>query len=601
MVLQRGREIPVWGWAEPGEAITVSMGGNTRQTVAGAGKQWTVRLPAMTAGGPFLLTIRGNKTVAFKDVMAGEVWLCSGQSNMAFSLSSMKNAVEEIAAADLPELRLFTVRGKSALAPVADTPGGAWKASTPETAREFSAVAFLFGRELHKALGVPVGLIHSSWSGTTAERWTDAASLAGEPAFARILQRWEHASPEAKALAAGPREFELEYRDFELVAADGSRKPIDGIRTYSWQAAPNTVIERVGSVSRVSGRLEAGDSSILEMSFRRDRLPEHLSAYTGIRFECRGKGAFKPDILEPAISDWDNYAAPSVNASPDWTPVTVWFKDLKQAGWGRKLPFTPESLSAIRFESRRALEDPEPPPSSLYNGMIAPLAPFAMRGAIWYQGEGNAGRAWQYRKLLPAMLQGWRKAWGEGDFPFLVVQLPNFGPRRAEPTESAWAELREAQLLTLRIPGTGLAVTIDSGEAGDVHPKDKAPVGRRLALWALGAVYEQPVEYSGPLFDSMTVEGEAVRVHFRHVGKGLEGRGGVLRGFAIAAKGGEFHWADARIDGDAVVVSSPAVRAPEAVRYAWADNPECNLYNRDGLPASPFRTDQRPGVTAHQR
>jgi sialate O-acetylesterase len=274
---------------------------------------------------------------------------------------------------------------------------------------------------------------------------------------------------------------------------------------------------------------------------------------------------------------------------------------LRQAGWGVRRAFAPQSLTGFSVDVMRTPNgDPLLPPSSLYHGMIAPLVPFAIRGALWYQGESNAGRAYQYRKLLPALIESWRAAWGQGDFPFLVVQLANYGEGKITAAGSAWAELREAQLLTFRqTPNTGLAVTIDLGEAGNVHPARKAEVGERLALWALGTTYRQRVVYSGPVFESVKAEAGGVRVRFTHTGGGLAAvGGGPLKGFVVAGEDRKFHVARAVIEGDTVKVSSPLATRPVAVRYAWADDPECNLVNREGLPASPFRTDDWPAVTA---
>lgn len=310
---------------------------------------------------------------------------------------------------------------------------------------------------------------------------------------------------------------------------------------------------------------------------------------------------FQFQLLQSSITDWDNYSAESVRATDDWKQITIWFKDLKQAGWGVSRPFTPESLSGIRIASTTPVGDPDRPPSGLYQGMITPLEAFRIRGAIWYQGEGNTWRAYQYRTLLPALIGGWRQAWGDGDFPFLIVQLPNQGTN-TELGDSIWAELREAQLLTQRnVPNTGLAVTIDVGDAKNLHPPRKAEVGQRLALWALGTTYVNKLEYSGPLYDSMKISGKEIRVVFKHTGAGLDAHYGKLTGFSIAGVDRKFHWAEARIEGKSVVVSSPEVIVPLAVRYGWADSPECNLYNKDGLPASPFRTDDWPGATYEKR
>ena len=303
------------------------------------------------------------------------------------------------------------------------------------------------------------------------------------------------------------------------------------------------------------------------------------------------------------MTDWDYYGTSAFQATPDWQAVTIWFKDLKQEGWGVTMPFTPQALSGLVLEMVRAPADIERPPAALFNGMIAPLIPYAIRRAAWFQGESNAPKAYQYRRLLPAVIRGWREAWGEGDFQFLIVQLPNYGAHHVQADENAWAELREAQLMALQVPNTGLAVTIDLGEAYDLHPHQKAEVGQRLALWALGTTYgkDKGIVYSGPLYDAMKIENNRIRISFKHVGGGLEAHGKTLRGFAIAGADKRFRGAEAIIDGDTIVVSSPEVSDPVAVRYAWGGNPDCNLYNRGGLPASPFRTDDWPGITVKEK
>ena len=623
MVLQRDFEIPVWGWAEPGERISVSLAERRRDTVTGADGRWKVVLPALPAGGPFVLMVRGQETVVVKDVMLGEVWVASGQSNMTYALSGAADAAEEIPQAIYPDIRLFTVPKRIALTPQADTLPAAWQVCSPETAKDFSAVAYFFGRDLYQALGVPLGIILSAWPGTQGEEWTDADSLQRDPILQPIEQRWDASPPAVKAFAAQPAAFSLEFDDFELLPKPGgaasplllsnfddgtSRVATGGDWTYTWQDAPDTAFELTapgqggaGYAARVAGKLGGASSSRLQANFKRDGSATDLSLYAGIRFWVRGSGSFQFQMLQPSITDWDNYAVEAVHAGPDWKPMTIWFKDLKQAGWGVQLPFTPRALSGFLLDCVTPVGDPPRPPSGLYDGMIAPLEPFRIRGAIWYQGEGNTWRAYQYQKLLPALIRAWRTQWGEGDFPFLIVQLPNYG-ESPELGDSIWAELREAQLLTAEtVPNTGLAVTIDVGDPKNLHPPRKAEVGHRLALWALGTIYGKKLVYSGPLYDSMQVEGSEIRIRFRHVGSGLEARGGPLKGFAVAEADRKFHWADARIEGDSVVVSSAAVSVPVSVRYAWASSPDCNLYNKDGLPASPFRTDDWPGATAGNR
>jgi sialate O-acetylesterase len=339
----------------------------------------------------------------------------------------------------------------------------------------------------------------------------------------------------------------------------------------------------------------------LQATFKSDGSPADLSSFIGIRFWARGKGAFQFQMLQPTISDWDNYSAEMIRATSEWQEVTIWFQDLKQAGWGVSEPFTANALTGFVLNIMTPFGDPERPPSGLYNGMIAPLEKYRIRGAIWYQGEGNTWRAEQYRTLLPSLIQGWRKGFGEPDFPFLMVQLPNLGTTLPL-GDSLWAELRDAQLWTAKtVPNTGLAVTIDVGDSKNLHPPRKAEIGDRLALWALGTTYGRQIVYSGPIYESMKITGNEIHIRFRYVGDGLEARGEALKGFSIASADRKFHWADARIEGDEVVVSGREVRSPLAVRYAWAGSPECNLYNKNGLPASPFRTDDWPGASAGKR
>jgi sialate O-acetylesterase len=482
IVLQRGIKVPIWGWAEPGEQVMVSVSWHSMEWAVTAGKdgRWVFKMNAPAVGGPYEMTIKGKNTIKIENIMAGEVWVCSGQSNMQLAVSQAANAEQEIAAANYPNIRLFTVQRTVAEQPESDCVGD-WQACSPETVAGFSAVAYYFGRELHKELDVPVGLVHTSWGGTPAEAWTRREMLEAEPDCAPILQRYADAVakyPQAKA--------EYEQKLGEWKEAVGKAK-----------AEGKTAPRRPGE------------------------------------------------------------------------------------------PFGPGNPHS---------------PAGLYNAMIAPLIPFGIQGAIWYQGESNAGRAYQYRKLFPAMIKNWRADWGQGDFPFLFVQLANFMAVKGEPSESAWAELREAQLMTLALPNTGMAVIIDIGEANDIHPKNKQDVGKRLALWALAKTYGKKLVHSGPIYKSMEVGGNKVILHFEHVGGGLVAGGGEpLKGFAIAGADRQFVWADARIDGDTVAVNSDKVAEPVAVRYAWADNPVCNLYNKEGLPASPFRTDDWPGTTVDKK
>jgi len=475
-VLQSAMPLAVWGTADDGEKVTVRFQGQTA-TAAADGRRWSVRLEPLEPGGPAEMTISGNNAVTLQNVLVGEVWISSGQSNMAWTVTNSDGADETIAQSANAKIRLFTVPRAGADEPLAEIEA-AWAECGPETVGSFSAVGYYFGKHLQEKLNVPVGLINTSYGGTPAEAWTSREVLASEPELKDVLDAYAE------------------------------------------------VIKRY---------------------------PEARRRY------------------EEALAKWKEEAAA---ARKEGKP----------------------------FERRR----PQPPtgpdnprrPAALYNAMIAPLEPFALRGAIWYQGESNAGRAYQYRTLFPAMIRCWRDAWPQGDFPFLFVQLAPFMKIEQEPSESAWAELREAQLLTmLRVPNTAMAVITDVGEEDNIHPKKKEPVGDRLALAARALAYGEKIEYSGPVFSKMEIDGGKAVLSFDHLGGGLVAEGGKLAGFAVCGEDRRFVNADAEIRGDKVIVSSPEVPKPAAVRYGWANYPLGNLWNRAGLPASPFRTDDFPGVT----
>lgn len=430
-VLQRGQPVPVWGTANEGEKVSVELNGQTVSTIAWGGK-WKVELEPLEAGGPHTMKISGEITVEVKDVLIGEVWVCSGQSNMAWTFDKSASANEERPKAKHPGLRMFTVTKTTSPVPLAE-PKGSWVICSPETVDGFSAVGYFFARDLYEKLGVPVGMIHSSWGGTPAQAWTS--------------------------------------------------------------------LEGFGDIRELSG------------------------------YSKKSKEALEKFSKAPPA---------------------------KPLGQGT--------------------------PSVLFNGMIAPIVPYAIKGVIWYQGEGNAGKPKEYRTLFPAMIEDWRAKWGQGDFPFYFVQI---APFKKQPPE-----IREAQFLTLnKSANTAMAVTTDVGDADDIHPTRKRPVGHRLALAARALVYGENIEFSGPLYESMKVTGNQVTITFEHVGRGLVAKDGDLRGFTIAGADGRFFPAKAEIKGSHVMVSAEGVSAPKAVRYGWENVPDVNLFNEEGLPASPFRTD----------
>lgn len=488
MVLQQKTKVRVWGTADAGEKVTVKFRDQEASAEPDKDGRWSVQLDSKEAGGPFPMSIQGKNKIELKDVLVGEVWVCSGQSNMEWTINASNQSDKDVSknSPANPMLRMFTVKKNPKDAPVADVTG-AWIEAKPETVGAFSAVGYFFGRDLQAKLKVPVGMINSSWGGTRAEAWTSRSVLESNPTFKSMVEQHNQA---VKSYAAA----------VEKAKAENAKPPAD----------------------------------------------------------------------------------PAANPNA---------------------------------------------PSVLYNGMIAPLLPYAIKGSIWYQGESNVGRAYDYRTLFPMMIKNWRDDWKVGEFSFYFVQLAPFQAVVKEPGESAWAELCEAQLLTSKkTPHTGMAVITDFGHEADIHPTPKQPVGERLALLARAHDYGEKIEHSGPAFEEMKIDGNKAVLRFSHAGGGMvtreleatdqrkDGKTGQVRGsgwrarpssggsvpligFAIAGEDKKFHTAQAKIEGDTVVVWSDMVSKPVAVRYAWASHPLCNLFNKEGLPASPFRTDDFPITT----
>lgn len=630
MVLQRGMKVRIWGTANSGEHVTVTFDKSSANAVADAQGRWEVWLGPLKSGGPSELIVKGDNVLTIKNVLVGEVWICSGQSNMEWPLSNTDNATETVAQAKFPEIRLFTVEKKTATSPLTDVKGH-WVVTTPEEAAHFSAVGYFFGRELHQHLKAPIGLIHTSWGGTPAEAWTSHEGLLSSPELKPILDRYESslnalpATKEAYAKALAKWEEENLYVDREnkgeaLGYADPNTSTSDWSRMdlpKQFEAAGLAIDGAVWFRKVVEiPEMWADRELILNLTAIDDY---DITYFNGTKVGSIGRET--PDSYQvPRM-----YRVPASLVRPGMNVIAVRvFDRAGEGGFGSAGEMSLRSTATINYaislrgsweyKIEQALEPkhvdwgsrPEPvgasnqnSPSVLYNAMLAPLVPFTIRGAIWYQGESNAGRAYQYRTLFPIMIRDWRRAWGRV-FPFYFVQLANWRPRKEQPDESDWAELREAQAMTLREPQTGMAVAIDIG-GEDLHPRNKLDVGHRLAAWALADVYGEKVVPSGPLFDRFSVDGDKVKIKFKH-GLGLKTiDGGPVKGFAIAGADRKFVWAEARIEGETVVVWSPSISKPVAVRYGWADNPSVNLYNKAGLPASPFRTDDWPGVTASKR
>lgn len=493
-VLQRDQRIPVWGTARDGEKVTVELKDQKVTTTAENGV-WRVDLKPIGAGGPFTLKFTGDNTVTVDNILVGEVWICSGQSNMEWPFNKAANAAEERPKAGYPKIRMYTVPKKISIKPLTEAKS-TWVECSPETVGGFSAVGYFFARDLFQRLGIPVGMIHTSWGGTPAQAWTSIEGLGKDPELKNYL---ENAS----------------------AARDG-----------------------------FPARLEAHPAKLAEFKAQKEIWEQTVS---------------KPH--KEALKNWSEESA-------------------KATQTGRAVPPKPE-LASKAPTPPIGPEGDQKSETTLFNAMLHPLIPYAIKGAIWYQGEANARESRLYQTLFPAMIADWRTRWNQGNFPFLFVQI---APFNGQPPE-----IREAQLFTLKnSPNTAMAVTTDLGDANDIHPTRKEPVGQRLALGARALAYGEKIEYSGPLYQSMEVKGSEAILSFAHTGSGLLAKDGELKGFTLAGADGRFIPATAKIEGTKIVVTAAGVTDPIAVRYGWENVPDVNLFNQEGLPASPFRTDVKP-------
>ena len=612
MVLQRDMPLEIFGQAARGETVTVEFAGQKVSATAGKDGSWLAELQPLKAGGPYEMTITArDETIIYKDVLMGDVWFCSGQSNMEWQLMHTIDGEQELKNFSVnPNIRLF-LQEQIALAKPASDAAGAWTACDAENAGNFSAIAYFFGSKLQKDMNVPIGLIDSSWGGTPIEIWMDENLLKGNPVTQPIIDRWK-ASPvfDWKNWNYGKgMNYKIEISDIRFFSSTGKAEPayikmdqagqgtFGGVWT-TW-AKPGSTLEyksfgKAGSASGIMGfNAWAGAGTVLNNGQDVD-----LSVYDKIIFKVRGTGKFSISLDQNSITDYDNYASPDYDAEKEWKDISIPLTALKQGGWGIAKPFTQNAIKMFQLNVKSATVEL---PSALYNGMVAPFTKCRIRGVIWYQGETNADRAAQYGTLLPATIKSWRKAWAEGDFPFIIAQLPNYMARKAEPGDSAWAELREAQIKALGLSNTAVVSTIDLGDPNDIHPRIKRPAADRLATAAMVIAYGKDGPATGPVFDSMSIDKNKIIIKFRNIGKGLESRNGDLKGFSMAGDDRQFKWAKAEIKDDTVIVWNDEIKEPKAIRYAWADNPDCNLYNKEGLAASPFRTDDWPGVTENNR
>ena len=614
MVLQRGKVNTIWGWSEPGDKIRVEIAGKNVSAVAGVDHRWQVKIQPPAARGPYTLNIKGAQTLELHNVLVGDVWLCGGQSNMQVGLGRARNGEEEVKAANYPQIRFFSVAAHSAYHHT-DIPEGTWKVVSPETADQVSAVAYYFARKIQQQIHVPIGLVVDALGGTPAEAWTSAEAL-------RPLKDFDIPLAELERLAAAGAP---EYGSYVMHWYD----QYDVGLKENW-AAPDADDSAWKTVDIPGGFSELGvpDTPALVWLRREIVLPDPLPAGRTSIFlgSIERMDTVYINGTQVGASAWvENprvYSIPDGVLKPGKNGVTIRvLKTKPQGGFLGKpeeLHLTLGDKTSIPLAGKwkgQLSVDARPPqalpigyenwpvmPSVLYQGMLAPIAPLSITGALWYQGEQNSDRGFQYRNILPVMIADWRKLFGQGDFPFYIVSLPAFRHRSETPTDDTWAETRESQAHTAAsVRNSCLAVTIDTGDPDNIHPKEKQPVGERLALCALAKHYGKKVSYFGPTLASVKRLPGSIRLRFKHTDGGLVVKGETLAEFEIAGEDHKWYWADAHIEGNTVVVSSPSVSNPKEVRYAWESNPAATLFNGAGLPAAPFRTDTWTGMTEAHR
>jgi sialate O-acetylesterase len=616
MVLQRDRPIPIWGWAGKNEKVTVQFNGQTKGTKADASGKWMITLAPVAYGGPFELSVKGKSNILFRDVLVGDVWVCSGQSNMEWPLSAANNASEEISRANYPLIRHIQI-----IKDVAGQPKGElgqpanWQAATPETAGGFTAVGYFFAKELYEQTKIPIGLLNTSWGGTDVETWTSREAFERDPEFKDMIAAVPNVNLDsiAKIKSEGMKQ-KLVSLQGKLPAGPAVASNWSGtsVQDEGWPKMNLPGVWEESGLEELDGFVwfrrsitipatDAGKPAKIHLAMIDDQDETWLNGQKIGHTESYNTQRVY-DIPAALLKEGENKISIRVHDTGGGGGVYGDAKDLALLIGDHNYPLDGKwSFQVEEMNDATTSMNPNSYPSLLYNAMVNPLIPYAIKGVIWYQGESNAGRAYQYRKAFPLMINDWRSRWKQGDFPFYFVQLTSFNPEGGNVIKgSDWAELREAQLMTLQLPKTGMAVTTDIGESNDIHPRNKQEVGKRLAAIALHEDYHKDLEFSGPVYKSIKVEGNKIIIDFDHVGKGLEAKDkyGYLKGFAIAGEDQKFKYAKAQIQGNQVVVYSDEISSPAAVRYSWENDPaDSNLFNKDGFPAGPFRTDSWKGIT----
>jgi len=622
MVLQQKTNAAIWGKTDASKAVKITVSWNKINygAIADANGNWKIKVATPGYGGPYTITISDGETLVLNNVLIGDVWICSGQSNMEMPLAGwgkILNYEKEIADAKFPNIRLLQADHITSNVPLNDAKvaNGGWQECNPKYVASFSSTAYFFARQVYEKTKIPIGLIHTSWGGTIAEAWTSAESLKKMPDFAAAVDKIQKSVKNPSPLT-----YEEKVKNWIKTINDKDSGYLNGQAKWAvtdasgWKNMNIPTLWEDAALKNFDGIVWFTKKINIPENWKKNGAKLSLGTIddnditfvNGVKVgETEGYNVGRTYTL-PAdlLKTGENTITVRVFDSGGGGGIYGEAKDLNLSNAsGEQIALTGDWSYKIGLDFKNA--EPKPfeengpnRPTVLYNAMLHPYIQFAIKGAIWYQGESNADRAYQYRDLFPAMIKDWRQKWGQGDFPFYFVQLANFMQADQLPVESAWAELREAQLKTLTLPNTGMATIIDIGEAKDIHPKNKQDVGKRLGLIALAKTYGQKINYSGPVYQSQKVEGKQITLTFGNSENGLKARDGQeLKGFAIAGADKKFYWANAVIKGNQVVVSSNEVTSPVAVRYAWGNNPVCNLISNDGLPASPFRTDNWQGIT----
>lgn len=615
MVLQRNKPIPVWGWADANEKVEVRFNKQTKTVTADQDGKWMVKLDAEKAGGPFELTISGKNKIIIKEVLVGEVWICSGQSNMEFQVYKTMNAKAEIEDSNYPMIRHFGVAQDLSGSPKEDLKAGKWTVCNKENVGDFTAVGYFFAKKIYAELKIPIGIINTSWGGTCVETWTSRAAFEKNDDFKERIAKIPAVDMEAvfETYKKSVLDNLQKVQGFEVTMANENQFKESDFDDKNWPEIKVPSLWETQQIGNIDGIVWMRKTIVLSAEQAKKEAVLHLSKVddedqtyvNGVQVGTNNiweaqrvykipAGILKEGVNVIAVRISDYTGGGGIYG--DAADLNIDFKD-------SNIPL--EGLWKFNVVKVKIEISPNSYPSLLFNAMVNPLIPYAFQGVLWYQGEANVTRAKEYKKSFPLMINDWRTQWKQGDFPFYFVQLSTFDEYGGNSEKgSRWAELREAQTETLKLPNTGMAVTTDIGNAKDIHPTNKQDVGKRLAAIALNNVYGKKMVYSGPIFKSQEIKGNQIVLSFDNIGTGLSTTdpNGILKGFEIAGADKIFYPAKAIIKDNKVIVSCDKIQNPVAVHYGWADDDtEINLFNKEKFPASPFRTDDWEMITANEK